>query len=211
MTENAFRIRDFHHQDLDSLYEICLKTAASGEDGSELYRNAPRSVGDMYAAPYAAFAPDLVFVLEDADGVCGYVLGVADTAAFETWLEEHWFPLMRDRYPWPEGDPADFTAAERLIRRFHEPLVRESEAIVRDFPAHLHIDILPRGQARGNGRRLMTAFVDRLRALGVSGVHLGLGLRNERALRFYDRLGFRELEKRGDPPHSMVMGRQLPH
>lgn len=209
MTETAYRIRAFSHKDLDSLYEICLKTAAAGADGSELYRNAPRSVGDLYAAPYAAFAPELVHILEDADGACGYVLGVADTAAFEEWLEDHWFPLMRDRYPWPDGDPAGFTAAERLMRRFHRPVPRESAALVRDYPAHLHIDILPRGQGRGNGQGLMATFLNALRSRGVPGVHLGLGLRNERALRFYTRLGFVELEKRGDPPHSMLMGLKL--
>ncbi len=209
MNDNRFTIRPYRHTDLDALYLICLQTAASGEDGSELYRRAPRSVGDYYAAPYAAFAPNLVFMLEDDAGACGYVLGVADTAAFEDWFEAEWFPLMQDRYAWPAGDPADLSAAERLIRRFHRPLQRESPAVVAEYPAHLHIDLLGRAQGQGMGPQMMQHFLDALRAQGVPGVHLGLGLRNHRALRFYERLGFSELELRGDPPNSMLMGLKL--
>ncbi len=209
MNDSRWNIRPYRPSDLDSLYEICLRTAASGEDGSELYRHSPRAVGDHYAAPYAAHSPELCLVLEDGAGVCGYVLGVADTAVFEEWLEQHWFPLMRDRYTWPEGDPADFTAAERLIRRFFQPVPRESRLLLADYPAHLHIDLLPRAQGRGFGRGLMEEFLELLGGRGVGGVHLGLGLRNHRALAFYERLGFEVLEKRGDPPHSLLMGRSL--
>src|SRR5690554_2461557 len=130
MSDSGFRIRPYRPNDLDGLYRVCLLTAASGGDGSELYRHAPRSVGDYYAAPYAAHSPELCLVLEDESGVCGYVLGVADTAEFEEWLEQHWFPLMRDRYEWPDGDPADFTAAERLIRRFYGQAERESRQLL---------------------------------------------------------------------------------
>ena len=116
---------------------------------------------------------------------------------------------MRERYPLPVGDPADFTAAERLISRFYRPLDRESPSVLQRYPAHLHIDLLERAQGRGFGPELMELFLAQLRARGVSGVHLGLGLRNQRALRFYERLGFRELEKRGDPPNSLLMGLRL--
>ncbi len=209
MSSPAVQLRSYSSGDLESLYEICLLTAASGGDGSSLYRKAPRSVGDYYAAPYAEFEPELITLLTDDAGVCGYVLGTSDTAAFEDWFEREWFPRMRKRYPAPAGPAADHTASDRIIRRFHEPLMRESRAIVSAYPAHLHIDILPRAQGQGNGRRLMDAFLLALQQRGVKGVHLGLGLRNHRALNFYTRFGFSELEKRGDPPHSMLMGLHL--
>lgn len=206
MSSPTVTLRPYNPGDLESLYEICLLTAASGEDGSSLYRKAPRSVGDYYAAPYAEFEPELITLLTDDAGVCGYVLGTSDTAAFEDWFEAEWFPRMRERYPAPAGPAADLTASDRMIRRFHEPLNRESRSIVSVYPAHLHIDILPRAQGQGHGRRLMEAFLHDLQRRNVPGVHLGLGLRNHRALNFYTRFCFSELEKRGDPPHSMLMG-----
>ena len=58
------------------------------------------------------------------------------------------------------------------------------------YPAHLHIDLLPRAQGQGHGRRLMTAMFDRLTAAGASGVHLGVRRTNTRAIAFYEKLGF---------------------
>lgn len=37
---------------------------------------------------------------------------------------------------------------------------------------------------------MMETFLDRLRALGVPGVHLGVGKRNPGAIQFYERMGF---------------------
>jgi len=191
------------------LYEICLRTAASGEDGSELFRSAPESVGDLYAVPYAEFAPELITILDDGSGACGYVLGVSDTAAYEDWLEAHWFPLLRQRYQLPQDGGVELDAASRLIRRFHGPVQREAASLLAEYPAHLHIDLLPRAQGQGLGRQLMETFLAALRVRGVAGVHLGLGAANLRALGFYRRLGFSEIERRGEPTHSLVMGLKL--
>ncbi|MGK0618858.1 GNAT family N-acetyltransferase [Meiothermus cerbereus] len=77
----------------------------------------------------------------------------------------------------------------RLIHKGYAPS-RWADA----YPAHLHIDLLPRAQGRGLGRRLMEVFLARLRELGVPGVHLGVGQRNAGALAFYQRMGFVRLQ-----------------
>jgi ribosomal protein S18 acetylase RimI-like enzyme len=63
------------------------------------------------------------------------------------------------------------------------------------YPAHLHIDLLPRAQGHGMGRKIMTVFLERLRELGVEGVHLGVSKRNLNAIAFYEHLGFLRLEE----------------
>jgi ribosomal protein S18 acetylase RimI-like enzyme len=201
-------IRRYQSSDLPALYDICLRTAASGEDGTELYADDPRAVGNLYAAPYALHEPELVFLLEDDAGVCGYVLGTIDTAAFNAWLDSEWLPPLRRAHPWPEGDAAELTAAERLYRRFHQPDL-EIPPLLAPYPAHLHIDLLPRAQGSGNGTRLMQRFLQELAERGSPGVHLGLGIRNERALGFYRKLGFQELFRAGEPAHSIWMGLPL--
>jgi ribosomal protein S18 acetylase RimI-like enzyme len=64
------------------------------------------------------------------------------------------------------------------------------EGLLGDYPAHVHINLLPRLQGQGWGRRLVEAIVLHLRAGDVPGVHLGVGANNERAIGFYTRLGF---------------------
>jgi ribosomal protein S18 acetylase RimI-like enzyme len=209
MTADRFSIRPFEGDDLQALYDICLRTAASGEDGTGLYADDPRAVGNLYAAPYAVREPELTFVLEDETGVCGYVLGAIDTAAFNAWLDTEWLPPLRRAHPWPEGEAASLTPSQRLYRRFHQPdLV--IPAALEPYPAHLHIDLLPRAQGGGNGTRLMQHFLAELARRGSPGVHLGLGIRNERAFAFYRKLGFQELFRAGEPPHSIWMGLAFP-
>ncbi len=187
-----------------ALYEICLRTAASGDDGTALYGAHPEVVGDLYAVPYPAFDPDLTFVTTDDAGVCGYVLGTADTSAFEKFLADEWFPAMRRKY---REDASGYSAAaRRLVSRFHNGPELTPPELLQDYPAHLHIDLLPRCQGSGNGRRLMEHFLAALRSRGCPGVHLGLGIRNGRAFGFYLRLGFTELWR---DDASIVMGLRL--
>lgn len=74
----------------------------------------------------------------------------------------------------------------------HKPLRTPDELAAR-FPSHLHIDLLPRLQARGLGRRLISTFVAALRDQGSPGVHLHVTRANQRAVEFYRHVGFTDL------------------
>jgi ribosomal protein S18 acetylase RimI-like enzyme len=181
----SFAIRPYHPTDLYSLYEICLKTGYGGEDATDRYRD-PQLLGHLYAAPYAVFEPDLCFVLTHADAPVGYILGTRDSPSFSERCESDWFPMLRRRYPLPPAE--DRSPDAGIIRSIHQGHSVDPEFA--DYPAHLHIDLLPIGQGQGWGRRMMQTFLDQLRALGVMGVHLGVGIHNQRAILFYERLGF---------------------
>lgn len=62
--------------------------------------------------------------------------------------------------------------------------------LVRQHPAHLHIDILNSHQGQGWGQVLMATLFQRLLLEGVSGIFLGMAADNDGAGRFYKRLGF---------------------
>ncbi len=194
MTGGVFSIRSAQPRDNDALYRICLETGDSGADATPVYRD-PLLIGHIWAGPYLALEPQFAFVLEDDAGVCGYVIGAPDTAAFEARLEREWWPTLRAQYPDPVGvPPAERTPDERLMHRIHHPPLSDP-AVLTDYPSHLHIDLLPRGQGGGNGRRLMERLFAALRDAGSPGVHLGVGVRNERAQGFYRHLGMQELER----------------
>ena len=61
------------------------------------------------------------------------------------------------------------------------------------YPSHLHINLVPRLQSGGHGRRLIGTLVDALRRRGSRGVHLGVRATNVRAIGFYRHVGFTEL------------------
>ncbi len=201
---NGFTIRPYQVSDEAALYRVCLETGDSGEDASALYED-PQLLGHVYAAPYGRFQPDLAFVLEDAQGVCGYVIGALDTRAFFATLEREWWPDLRARSPLPTTPPEARTPDERIIAIIHRGL-SEPEGVLEDYPSHLHIDLLPRGQRGGNGRHLIETLLDALRRAGSPGVHLGVGVRNTRAIGFYHHLGFEELAR---DPWGLTLGLKL--
>jgi ribosomal protein S18 acetylase RimI-like enzyme len=187
-------IRSYRPVDLDAIYAICLLVGENGNDATPLY-NEHRILGDLYAGPYGRFAPELAFVAEDAEGVCGFTLGVLDTASFDARLERDWWPALRRRYPDPGAIPAEqCTRDQRAAHLIHRPPVMSAE-ILAAYPSHLHIDVLPRQQGRRLGGRLMQTLLDALRKAGSTGVHLVVSAGNPRAIGFYHHVGFRELAR----------------
>ena len=148
-------------------------------------------MGEIFAGPYIAFEPGLVFVAEDGLGVVGHVVGAADTAAFARRTESDWWPALRRRYPLP--DPDDERPAACLVRALHQGVPTDMPFVPR-YPAHLHIGLLPRGQRRGLGSELMQRLFSALRERGVQGVHLGVSALNPGAIAFYETQGFKTLE-----------------
>lgn len=191
-TRPAVLVRPYDPSDVAALRDVCVRTGADGGDARGLFRR-PDLLHVAYLDPYLEHSPDLVRVADDGAPV-GYVVGVADTEAFEDWCAEHWWPPLRDRLP--EGadvDPAtDPDPDAWLLRLPHDP-PRTPAHLLADHPAHLHVDLLPHVQGAGHGRRLLGALFDALRERGVPGVHLGASVRNTRAIGFYRHLGFRAL------------------
>ncbi len=86
---------------------------------------------------------------------------------------------------------------EKFILNAAHP--RLDAELIRDYPAHLHINILPEFQGQGIGTTLLHAFLDRLRQCGVPGVHLGTSTLNPVSMKFYEQNGFTLLrESPGD-------------
>jgi len=186
----AFRIRRAEPGDSDALYDICLKTADSGRDATALYSD-PRLPGYIWAAPYGAFEPDFAFMLDDGGEAVGYVVATPDTTNFARRLEAEWWPNLRRAFAGVvPSKPSDAAAIERILApEDHEGW------LLADYPAHLHINLLPQAQSGGWGRRMIETELEALRQAGVRGVHLGVSPANERAKGFYRHVGFTDLSR----------------
>jgi ribosomal protein S18 acetylase RimI-like enzyme len=185
------------------MYRVCLLTGDAGTDATAVYRD-PDLLGHVYAAPYPVADPTLTWVVTDDDGaVVGYVVGTADSQAFARWQEAHWWPALRERLPLRPAQ--DGTRDHELLHTVHHG--GEYAAAVTDrYPAHLHIDLLPRAQGQGLGRVLITTLADALRDRGVPGLHLGVAAENTGAIAFYERVGFRTLDTH---PWGRTLGMDL--
>jgi ribosomal protein S18 acetylase RimI-like enzyme len=196
------QIRPVEPADLEALYEVGLRTGDAGEDATALFDDR-RLLGEVYVGPYVMLVGGFGFTVLDDDGLlAGYVLAALDTRAFEREAEERWWPPLRERYPVPTVDPS--TADEEMIALIHRPELASDE-VVAEYPAHLHLDLLPHVQGKGVGRMMMDRLFAELKSRGVLGVHLGADPRNKRAIGFYEHLGFTHLDDEDD----VVMGIRL--
>ncbi|WP_439565978.1 GNAT family N-acetyltransferase [Microcella sp.] len=188
--------------DLRDVETICTLTGDDGSDASGQY-DEPTLLAALWAAPHLIADPSLCTIVVDNDGPAGYLVATADTAAFESWCERMWWPALRDRHPLqaPRRD-----RDQHLVALIHAPEATPA-SITGRYPAHLHINLLPRAQGQGLGRALIDRLADQLRERGVPGVHLGVSRTNEPAIGFYEHLGFAPVAV--EPDGGLIMGLTL--
>jgi ribosomal protein S18 acetylase RimI-like enzyme len=206
MPEPTAVIRPYRETDHAEVYDVCVRTADGGGDARGKY-HTDDLMPDLFAGPYVFLEPEFAFVLDEGNRAVGYVIGTPDTAAFARAYRARWIPRLAGRYPVPPDPPA--SQEDQMIALHYHPerLVWPGLA---EYPAHLHIDLLPPFQGAGHGRALMETFYAAAARAGAAGVHVTVTTANTRALGFYDRLGFRRLEIT-EPGETTVtvLGRRL--
>ena len=197
-----FSIRSYKSADTSAVYEICLKTGNSGQDATLLFSD-PLVLGHIYVGPYMEFEPQSVFILEDDQGPCGYIMGVLDSQTYYQWMHSEWLPKIRVNYKKPTGNPNTWDETEKITDLLFHPV---AQRLLPDYPAHLHIDLLSRAQGKGQGKLLMDRFIDYLKYNKIPGLHLELSSNNDRAFNFYRKYGIEELDRDNE---SIIMGYHL--
>ena len=112
-------------------------------------------------------------------GVCGYAIAASDSPAFEERMDRDWWPELRIRYPLTPD-------ANRVVQQIHRP-ARVDPVLARDYPAHMHANLLPRAKGKGFGGALVRTVLERLE----KGVHVHVRHHNTHAIGFWEHLGFR--------------------
>ncbi|MDR0786236.1 MAG: GNAT family N-acetyltransferase [Treponema sp.] len=166
----------------------------------------PYLIGQYYAAPYMFFDRDTCFIAEENSIPSGYVVCAVDTLKFKQWMAKEWLPSLALRYTGVTKAPK--TKLESLMRGRICGSISDNESQTphyADYPAHLHIDLLPSLQGKGQGKALIEALFSSLKGK-TSGVHLLVNLDNERAVGFYQKVGFTVLQ---EFIFGYIMGRKV--
>ncbi|WP_426321146.1 GNAT family N-acetyltransferase [Microbacterium sp. E-13] len=201
------RIRPFRPGDEPALAEVCLKTADAGADATGLLDDDDLWA-EIFVLPYAARHPEFAFVVEtDDERVVGYIVGAPDSAAFEEWFATEWWPPHAERWPKPEGErvPVSVSRQDGIVRYAYARR-GGTQPFGEEYPAHLHIDLLPETQGQGLGRRLIETLEQALREAGVPGLHLVASAENTGAIAFYPRVGFEAI---ASPEGTQVFAKRL--
>jgi GNAT superfamily N-acetyltransferase len=164
----------------------------------------------VFVLSFPRFEPESCFLaIDEREGepesarAVGYIVGSADAAAQARYFSRFFAPriaaraFLYDSWRHPESlrQLLQFLRGSRKDDTFASQ-TRVSQTVPSvDYPACLHTNLLPACQGMGLGTRLMTAYLDALRARGVPGVYLETSDRNHKALPFYRKMGFRLLSE----------------
>jgi ribosomal protein S18 acetylase RimI-like enzyme len=201
---DGYHLRPATVADLPGLYDVCLRTGDSGNDGTHL-QDDPTLLGKFFVGPYVVLEPDLAFALAGANGVAGYLLGVLDTPRFNTRLEGEWLAPLRREVRDPGPDRGLWRQSDWVRRLIHAPDLA-FPAWLQPYPSHAHIDLLPEARGRGLGSMMMRSLMTRMKAQGSPGLHLQVMPDNAGGRTFYEKLGFRVVR---ETPESLFMARGL--
>ncbi|NLL56428.1 MAG: GNAT family N-acetyltransferase [Clostridiales bacterium] len=170
-------IRKYQDKDKNNLRKICIETAPpqKNEKGEKLLTL-------LYNDYYTEQEKDNCFVLVDQDdNAVGYIICAQDFDSYKKVFVEKYLPKVRK---------LSFAKyLEKLIS-----LNTYEKWLAKDYPSHLHIDILPGFTGKGSGSMLIETLFEHLKAKGVKGIMLGVGYKNKRAIKFYKKHGLKVLK-----------------
>ena len=190
--------------DEPALSRICLLTAHAGTSAEALHAY-PELPGLLYALPYVNLPSTWAFLLVDKPGdplehedIVGYCIGSSDTRTFEAAASETWWPPLQGKYgPLLAPDQLVEPPPKHADRQYINTIMNfplASDAQIMFSPAHLHVNILPSHQRKGHGRQLIRRAMQYLDEQRINGVWLGFDPSNQKAAKFYERLGFKPLK-----------------
>lgn len=205
----GIRIDTARAEDLAAMERICIDTAGEGHDPRP-HLVHPELVTAIWLTPYMEPGADTVCLVartstsHEGGRVIGYCIAARDARSFARGVAERWFPQVRARL---EDRLDEFTPADAALWNVVCHPVVPDDPWLGEHPAEVHIDILPDGQGRGLGRKLLEAMSTELGREGVRGFFLGVDPANTSAQGFYEHLGLALLRPReaGGP----VYGRRL--
>ncbi len=171
------KIRPYTEKDRDDVRYICLNSDGpcdSDEEGQHFLLTT-------YCDYYIEREQENCFVCtDDDDRAVGYILCAQD-------FDRFWNTFMSDFYPRLDETTMSrqYAIESTVMHKKHKD----------EYPAHLHIDILPDYQRKGMGRKMTDTLLNHLKNKGVKGLMLCVWKHNKVGQRFYENYGFDRLDE----------------
>jgi ribosomal protein S18 acetylase RimI-like enzyme len=199
MNMENIKIRECSLDDLTAISDICYKTGFMGEDLTGSGRFNDRTLFSyLFCLYYPLYEIDNCFIAFDVNKnkIIGYILGSRNTLEQEKRFMWKMVPKIALRmctytiffYP------GSFRAVLLFMRNLE--LKDIEKTVYMEYPAHLHMNILPEYQKRGVGSMLLDTFEDHMSDKKVSGIHIWTSNKNVKAVPFYSKHGYEIIYER---------------
>lgn len=175
MVMNMLSIRKYEEKDFENVRYVCLHS-----EGEEPEKTFAEFVLHTFCDYYIEREPENCFVLDDDGKAVGYIICTENYDRYKKIFDKNYLPLTK-----PQGEEYYNWAKTSTILQ---------EKYKSDYPAHLHIDLLPDYQRQGWGGKLLNILFEHLRSKNIKGVMLTAGSENVNAGNFYRKYGFEQIE-----------------
>lgn len=173
---NDVLIRLYQEEDRKQVQSICI---ATGFEQALHNKQLQHMLLTAFCNYYIDYEPNNCFVAFDGVKAAGYILCAEDSRI--------WADSFQNNYISKEQDSGS--------NNFYQGLLITPLKYAEEYPAHLHIDILPEYQRMGIGFKLMDMLISHLQAKEVPRLMLSVASDNIKGVRFYEKYGFTVLEK----------------
>ena len=180
-------IRKYEKTDAQNVRFVCLNSEGTPHTG-----NVGEFILHTFCDYYIENEPENCFVLSDDGKAVGYIICTENYDIYKEIFDREYLHLNKDL-----GDELYGWAKESTILQ---------EKYKAEYPAHLHIDILPEYQRKGWGGKLLDALSEHLKSKEIKGVMLTAGSDNVNAGSFYRKYGFEVIEILGT---DVAFGKKL--
>ena len=192
---NSVLVRRYRPKDRDAVWRIGADTAFFGRPVEAILDDRQLFIDLLYRY-YTEEEPEYAWAASVDDRVVGFLVGCPDTRRRHKRMMSRHLPRILGKA---------VSGRYRLGRRTWQYLKAQLRGAVSAdspavdlgaYPAHLHMNVDASFRGRGIGRRLLTAYLAQLRALGICGVHLQTTSLNLAAAHLYRSLGLRLIASR---------------
>ncbi len=189
------RIRVYQPGDEAAIRTIACDTANLGNLVEPIFSDR-ETVADLLTRYYTAYEPQRIWVGESGQRVVGYLTGCFDSRRYRWIMVSRIVPrvvlgavsrgALRRQETWRLLTTA-LANSRRGRFRYGSRL--------KNYPAHLHINILDEFRHRHLGQKLVQRFLEQVRQNRLPGVHAAVRSDNETACGFFRRMEFKELHR----------------
>ncbi len=178
-------IRPYEEKDKENVRFICLNS----EGKCKMSPTEQEYILTTYCNYYIENEGRNCFVAADEnDTAIAYIICAENYDSYKKIFDEEYVSrLDENMVVWGFNAKKGAAGSTKLQEKYKQ-----------DFPAHLHIDVLPEYHRQGIGHKLVDTLSAHLKNKDVHGVMLTVGAANKRGQAFYNKYGFEFIEKDGD-------------
>ncbi|MCX6644843.1 MAG: GNAT family N-acetyltransferase [bacterium] len=183
-------VRNFKSSDRDAVREIACDTADRGNPVDN-FLNDREIAADLLTRYYTDFEPESAWVAEMGGAIPGYIIGSVRPKFYDaiTILRIYPSAFIRALFRNPQTRADIWSLASPALNAvFSEKGI--TAKILRNFPAHLHINLRPESRGNHIGRKLVEKFEDHVIKSGLTGIHARVREDNAGGRHFFESLGY---------------------